>query len=244
MAYCATITIHDSEGKALHTIRYGWMPATDRDAIADRLAKDVMWILLGAPRLKIVLLGDGAEDIWSIMTKYINKEHLGVEPARLIDFWHVVEKLSAAAKVLFANEKQLKAKRDGWKHLLRRSSSAAETILQELKASGKEWVAVGDDQPVHEAITYIENHRKMMDYRAARRSGLPIGSGNVEATCKTLIGVRMKRAGSRWKEMTGQHILALRALGLSDLWRPALVATLGTLRTAVVPIRMKMKLVS
>lgn len=237
MAYCATITIHDDKGKALLTIRYGWMPSTDPDAIADRLARDVLWISLGNPHLKVVLLGDGAQDVWSILTKYINKEQLGYEPTRLIDFWHVVEKLSAAVRVLHADEKDRKAKRDSWKGLLRKSSAAAGTILQELKASGKEWVKVGDDHPVHEAITYLENHLEMMDYRSARKAGLPIGSGNVEATCKTLIGVRMKRAGSRWKEVSGQHILAMRALGLSDLWNPALSAALSTLRTAVVPVR-------
>lgn len=237
MAYCATITINDSTGAALLTIRYGWMPATDREAIADRLARDVLWIGMRAPHLKFVLLGDGAEDVWSILTKYINKEMMGIDPARLVDFWHVIEKLSAAAGVLFADQKERHQRREIWKRLLRRSSSAVETILSELKGSGKERVKVGDDCPVHDAITYLENHREMMDYARARGAGLPIGSGNVEATCKTLIGIRMKRAGSRWKEPTGQHVLTMRALGTSDLWDPALTIALSALRTAVVPVR-------
>jgi hypothetical protein len=92
---------------------------------------------------------------------------------------------------------------------------------------------VGKSRPVHEAITYWENHRERMNYAYARRRGLPVGSGNVEATCKSLVALRMKRPGARWKEETGEHLLNLRALALSDRWETAMALTLRPLRKAL-----------
>jgi hypothetical protein len=71
-----------------------------------------------------------------------------------------------------------------------------------------------------------------MNHAAARAAGLPIGSGSVEATCETLVEVRMKRAGARWKAPTG-HILQLRALATSDRWRDAMELTSRPLPNSV-----------
>jgi len=55
-----------------------------------------------------------------------------------------------------------------------------------------------------------------MDYARLRAQNLPIGSGVVEATCKTLVTQRMKRSGQRWTIDGGEAILNFRALAQSD----------------------------
>jgi len=229
MAWVATLTLHDKDGNALHTIRYGAMPEDGASSLLQGVAGDIRELLRQQPRLNVTLLSDGAHDL---------VEHLAVEVgARLdrkvvqvVDFWHLIEKLGAAARVLGDDASSRLAR---WRLRLLNTENAALDILHELRASGREDVRVGDTQPVHEAITYLDSHWRRMNYAAVRAAGLPIGSGNVEATCKTLVEIRMKRAGSRWKVPTGRHILHLRALATSDRWTDAMELTLRPLRKSV-----------
>ena len=231
MAYCATITFHDRQGEALYTIRYGRMSEEDIDVLVRSLTSDVMALLSRRPDLKVATLSDGAPELWQRLAT-IDEESLGVDRVyRFLDFWHVIEKLAAAARVIDMTSTDAAVKR--WKLLLLNRRNAVDTILQELRSSGKETVRVGEQCPVQEAITYLENHRERMRYTEARRNGLPIGNGAVEATCKSLVETRMKRAGARWKQDTGEHIIELRALALSDRWDDGIQLTLKPLRKAV-----------
>lgn len=232
MAYCATLTLHDRKGEALHTIRYGRMPKGDVEGLCRTLAHDVCILLRKQPGLGVILLADGAPELWNLLSSQLNAQTLGVPVRQLVDLWHLLEKLGSAARLL-SGDTQGPAVLQGWRlRLLNRTSSVAE-ILQELYASGKEQLRIGTSRPVHEAITYLENHQPRMNYAAARRRGLPVGSGNVEATCKSLVAVRMKRPGARWKEESGEHLLNLRALALSDRWESAITRTLQPLRKAI-----------
>jgi hypothetical protein len=160
----------------------------------------------------------------------------GRRVAKMIDLWHVLEKLGKAASVIYgADDADAVLRR--WRFLLLNRTIAVRTILDLLIISGCKHTRRDGERPVHEAITYLSNNGDRMQYVGARRAGLPLGSGNVEATCKSLVEQRMKRAGSRWKHVTGQHILQLRALALSDRWQPAINLTLRHQRKSVVALQ-------
>lgn len=230
-AYAGTVTLHDEEGKALHTVRYGRMPQGDARALCAGMGADVAMLLRKRPDLKVERLSDGAPEMHHLLAAEVNEEKLGTPVDDLVDFWHVMEKLAAAAEVIFAAMSVAHLLR--WKLKLLNTPGAVWQIATELHESGKEQVQVGKAQPVHEAITYLENNGERMNYADARQKGLPIGSGNTEATCKSLFGLRMKRSGSRWKELTGAHIVHLRALALSDRWDDGITLALRELRTPV-----------
>jgi hypothetical protein len=233
MAYCGTVTVHDEDGAAIHTIRYGTMPEGDPGALCEGMASDVLAMLRKRPGLPIMRLCDGAPEMWKLLDRAFDGETFAeIDMSQLIDFWHVVEKLSAAASVIGGKHAagEVLAR---WKLALLNRCCAREKILDELVASGKDDIYVSDERPVHDAITYLTNNATRMDYASARRSHLPIGSGNVEATCKSLVAVRMKRPGARWKTDSGEHIIHLRALALSDRWTEAMDITLRPGRTHV-----------
>ena len=232
MAWAGTVTFHDCQGEALYTIRYGRMPKGDAVELVESLVGDVLVSLKQRPDLEVVALADGAHENWELLGSIVSEYLSDRKTWQILDLWHVLEKLGAASRVINGGGKS-KAELKRWHMMLLNSSSAASRILAELKNSGCENVAIGDKEPVHEAITYLTYHKDRMDYAAARKAGLPIGSGYVEATCKSLFELRLKRPGSRWKERTGLHIVHLRALALSDRWGQAIHLVLKPLARSV-----------
>jgi hypothetical protein len=231
MAYVGTVTLHDKEGEALQTLRYGRMPQGDPEQLAQRMAQDVQALLQQRP-MPVVELTDGAPEMMNLLDSALaSHAPQAAQVVRLVDFWHLMEKLGLAAVLIHGALAAAVLQR--WKLSLLNQPGAVWQVLAELHDSGMRHKRVGKARPVHEAITYLENHGERMGYAQARQQGLPIGSGTVEAACKSLVALRMKRPGARWKEPSGQHILDLRALLLSERWQPAMELALAPLRSHV-----------
>jgi hypothetical protein len=63
-AGCGTVTLYDSEGKRLSTVRYGPMPEYKKATLCAQLEAECQSILALRPNLKVVKLADGAEEHW------------------------------------------------------------------------------------------------------------------------------------------------------------------------------------
>ncbi|MDR2927370.1 MAG: ISKra4 family transposase, partial [Cytophagaceae bacterium] len=68
-------------------------------------------------------------------------------------------------------------------------------------------------------LEYFKNHKNYMNYAVCIENGWPIGSGVIEAACKSVVK-RMCRSGQRWSIKGGQAILDIRAVLKSDRWKP------------------------
>ena len=218
MAYCGVWTLHDADGEPLHSVRYAWLADNGgQEAIEDALAADAWALFKQRPDLRFVTLADGAPEMQQMLDRAL--DGLPVK-ARLVDFWHLLEKLAEAAKAVDFPAEFMTAR---WREMLLSDDRAIESIERQLLSWGELY---GDVLPegLYDALTYIENQRERLRYASVRAAKLPIGSGHVEATCKTIVAVRMKRSGVRWRPTGGQAILYLRSLSTSSRWDPAMRA--------------------
>jgi hypothetical protein len=75
-------------------------------------------------------------------------------------------------------------------------------------------------------LGYFVNNAERMQYGTFRRQGFFIGSGVIEAGCKTVIGSRCKQSGMFWGEPGAENVLALRCIQnsrrLAEFWKERL----------------------
>ena len=226
MSYCATVTLHDANGRTLHTLRYGAMPGCDPDAeVIVALHNDVAALRARRPDLQVGLLCDGAAEMWNLLHGRFSEELLETSIRELVDLWHLLQKVGKALRTRYGEARTASELR-AWKLRLLNRSSAAAALRDELRS----WLAVpqdeplGEEDPLKEAVGFLTRQLRAgrLDNAAARRAGQPVGSGPVEASCKCVFNVRLKRSGARWKEASAGNIINLRATALSQRWDEAM----------------------
>jgi hypothetical protein len=143
----------------------------------------------------------------------------------ILDFWHAAEHVSELAKAFHpGDEDASRALAEQWCHTMKHEGGKALLrVLQALNLKGR----ASNAKEVHrQVLQYVANNVHRMDYPRYRERGWQIGSGPVEAACKTVVGQRLKGSGMRWGEDGADAVCHLRALWRSqrglweDFWRP------------------------
>lgn len=220
---CGTVVLYDAEGERLHTVRYGRMPESKKVTLQHQLEDEVASIVAVRSDLLRVHLADGAEDNWRLMQEL--EQHVG-PPApqtwiEIVDFYHACDHLKNACDAAWGESTPRgKAEFERLKTLLKEADDGAEQVIRVLKYQRSR--AHGHQHTRLEAeLTYFRNQRLRMHYAEYVRKKLPIASGVMEASCKTLVTQRMKRSGMAWSPPGGQAILTWRSLIQSGRWQPA-----------------------
>ena len=142
-----------------------------------------------------------------------------VSSAELIDFYHAAEQLKAATDKAYGERVDRgRTQYEKYRHVLRHEQGDVE---REIAGCGISTASTDGGRGIKEVLGYFRRNRQRMDYAGAAARGLPIGSGVVEAACKTLVTERMKRSGRRLREAGGQAILTVRGWAQSDRFAAA-----------------------
>lgn len=203
-ASCGTISFFDAEGERLSTVQYGQMPEHKKATLKALLRMNTEAILQQRQDLKLVHLADGAQDNW---TFFDEEMPLGFQ---LTDFYHASEYLKDAFDAAYPKDtNKARAKFEDYKVILRDESDGIKKTLRALRHLRSQHKG---NKVIEASVTYFTNNQHRMLYAKAKSKNYPIGSGIVEAACKTLVGQRLKRSGMSWHCNGGQGVLTFRSL--------------------------------
>jgi hypothetical protein len=163
--------------------------------------------------IKKVIMGDGAEWIWNLADLHFPGA------LQIVDLFHARQHLWDMARLLYPGED---APQRQWivRHQPKLDGGKIEKLvgyLRSLEAPSPEVTAI-----LRKAAAYFERNAERMRYPEFRRQHLFVGSGVIEAGCKTVIGSRLKQSGMFWTVRGANAIIALRCCRLSgrfeDYW--------------------------
>ena len=163
---------------------------------------------------KKVVIGDGAEWIRNLVETHFPGA------IQIVDLYHAREHLWEVARALYPNDV---VQQKAWmkvhqKRLLDKGKiEKLVTALRSLRHTNAEVV-----EKTRIEADYFERNAERMRYPKFRRQHLFVGSGVIEAGCKTVIGSRLKQSGMFWTVRGANAILALRCCQLNgrfeDYW--------------------------
>jgi hypothetical protein len=181
------------------------MPEKHKATLKENIGDELGVMLAQRPGLRVVALADGAHDNWAFLAEL----PAGRCEAQVVDFFHAAEHPHDAMAAAHGEASaKCAAEFQKYRHFLRHDSDGGEKVIRHLRY-------LRDQNPrrmkIAAALRYFRHHRHRMQYASFARRNKPIGSGIVEAACKTLVAQRLKRSGMRWRHAGGQAILTLRA---------------------------------
>jgi hypothetical protein len=161
---------------------------------------------------KKVVLGDGAEWIRNQADLHFP------EATQIVDLYHAREHLWVVARQLYADDVPTQRR---WVMVKQNKldNGQIERIVASLRLL--ERFHLGLAETLQREANYFEQNKERMRYPKFRKQGFFVGSGVIEAGCKTIIG-RLKQSGMFWTVRGANAIIALRCCQLSgkfeDYW--------------------------
>lgn len=159
---------------------------------------------------KLIVVSDGAEWIWNIVADRFKQAYA------VVDFWHAADHLHELCEFLHGKGAPATDSFRALRHKLKRYG--VNCVIRHFEDLD---VSRAKRKGIDKRLRYFRTHQARMQYHLYRRAGWPIGSGEIEGACKSLIKQRTDLSGQRWSPDGALNILWVRALvndGLHDLY--------------------------
>jgi Uncharacterised protein family (UPF0236) len=161
---------------------------------------------------EVCVIGDGALWIWNIA----DEQFYGA--CQIVDLYHAREHYWAVAKACL----KTKEEQNQWaeNRRLELNDGNVEAVMKAIEALE---LTPGYDKNLCERERgYFDKNKERMRYAEFKKRGLFVGSGVMEAGCRTVVGQRLKQSGMHWTVRGANNIIALRCSLLSnrleDFW--------------------------
>jgi hypothetical protein len=163
---------------------------------------------------KKVVMGDGAAWIWNLAEQHFPGA------VQIVDLYHARQHLWELARKLHPNHPLAQK---AWMKVHQKrflDNGKIEKLVASLRSTASTHAEVLEK--IRTESDYFERNAERMRYPKFRRQHLFVGSGVMEAGCKTVIGSRLKQSGMFWTVRGANAIIALRCCHLNhrfeDYW--------------------------
>ena len=157
---------------------------------------------------RLVFLADTLACNWTLAADYFP------HAIQVVDWRHAVEHLETVQTAFFGDtelgKRWLAARKE---ELWEGKAAGVATAIQELPVLPRETVEQAETR--RREAEYFRAHQGRMRYPTFREQGLQIGTGVMEASCRTVVNQRLDCSGMHWRQETADSMVALRAAMLS-----------------------------
>jgi len=148
---------------------------------------------------QVVFLSDGALWLENLRNKLF-PDSIGI-----VDFYHASQHLYKISDSLrfYSNKKKKRFLEECYSLLeLGEIDRMADLIMRKTIDANRE--------SIEKQLSYFTGNKEKMRYGLFRAAGLFIGSGVIEAGCKTIVENRLNGSGMRWSKKNAANVIALR----------------------------------
>jgi hypothetical protein len=224
----ATVSVHDRRGQRLGTVYLGRMPEPGQATLSRQLTALIEAVLRGrtGPLPRLAYITDGGNHQTRYYRQVPRRMSDPLHPGRrlewqwVIDYYHACGYIYELSEALFSDSQQGARWAREMCRWLKEQPRGIYRVLHSAAALRRRRIVVAGAkrEQYRTAYAYLRKRIGFLDYRRYRRDHLPIGSGVTEAACKTVFTQRLKQSGMTWNVESGQWIVDLRVIHLSEAW--------------------------